>query len=201
MLFPAYYYCIFALILNLYLEKKFDKLELLGSKGGTWMRQNSDWQTATWITRGEKSVMQKKFGGGGCCSVTKSFSCSVVSDSLWPHGMQHARFPCPSPPPRACSKSCPLSQWCHPTISSFVIPFFYPQSFPASGSFPMSWLFTSGGQSTGASASASVLPMNIQDLFPLGLTGLISLLSKGRSRFLRLVMLIPPSTLILCQVM
>ena len=102
------------------------------------------------------------------------FSCSTVSDSLWAHEFQHVRVPCPSPSPGVCS--CPLSQWWHPTISYSVIPFSsYPQSFPASGSFPMSQLFTSGGQSIGASASASVLPMNIQDLFPLGLTGLISL--------------------------
>ena len=106
-----------------------------------------------------------------------------MSNSLRPHGQQHARLPSPSPSPGACSNSCPLSQWCHPTISSSVIPF--PsclQSFPASGSFLMSQLFTSGGQSIGASASASVLPMNIQDWFPLGLTGLISLQCKGFSR-------------------
>ena len=97
-----------------------------------------------------------------------------MSDSLWPHGLQHARLPCPSPTPRACSNSCPLSQWCHPTISSSVVPFSSClQSFPASGSFPMSQLFSSGGQSIGASA-ASVLPMNIQAWFPLELNGLIS---------------------------
>ena len=89
------------------------------------------------------------------------FSCSVVSDSLWPHGLQHTRLPCSSPSPGACSDSCPLSQWCHPTISSSVIPFSGLLSFPASGSFLMSQLFTSGSQSIGASASASVLPMNI----------------------------------------
>ena len=104
------------------------------------------------------------------------FSCSGVSSSSWLHRLQHARLPCPSPSPRACSNSCPLSQWCHPTISSSVTPFsFCLQSFPRLGSFPMSRLFTSGGQSIGASASASVLPVNIQDWFPLGLTGLISL--------------------------
>ena len=103
-------------------------------------------------------------------------------DSLWPHALQHARLPCPSPSPRVCSNSCPLSQWCHPTMSSSVVPFSScPQYFPASRSFPMSWLFASDGQSAGASASASVLPMNIQGWFPLGLTGLISLLSKGLS--------------------
>ena len=91
------------------------------------------------------------------------FSCSVVSDSLWSHGLQHARPPCPSPTPGVYPNPCPLSQWCHPTISSSVVPFSScPQSFPASGSFPMSQLFTSGGQSIGASASALVLPMNIQ---------------------------------------
>ena len=111
------------------------------------------------------------------------FSRSVVSDSLWPHESQHARPPCPSPTPRACSNSCPLSRWCHPTISSSVVPFScHLQSFPASGSFPMSPFSASGGQSIGVSASASVLPMNIQDWLPLGLTGLISLQSKGLSR-------------------
>ena len=111
------------------------------------------------------------------------FSRSVVSNSLWPHGLQHTRIPCPSPFPRAFSNSCPLSQWVHPTISSSVTPLSSClQSLPASGSFPVSWLFTSGGQSTGVSASALVPPMNIQDLFPLGLTGLISLQSKGLSR-------------------
>ena len=111
------------------------------------------------------------------------FSRSVVSNSLWPHEPQHARAPCPSPTPRVHPNPCPLCQWCHPTISSSVIPFSScPQSFPASGSFQMSQLFTSGGQSIGVSASASVLPMNIQDWFPLGWTGWISLLSKGPSR-------------------
>ena len=106
-----------------------------------------------------------------------------MCNSLQPHGLQHARLPCPSPTPRAYSHSCPSSRWCHRTISSSVIPFSSClQSFPSSGSFPMSQFFTSGGQSTGAWALASVLPMNIQDWFPLGLTGLISLLSKGLSR-------------------
>ena len=99
--------------------------------------------------------------------------------TLQPHGLQHTRPPCPSPTPRAYSNSCPLSQWCHPTISSSVIPFSSSlQSFPASGSFQRSQFFTSGGQSIGVSASASVLPMNIQDWFPLGWTGWISLQSK-----------------------
>ena len=113
------------------------------------------------------------------------FSCwhSIVSDSLWPHGLQHARSPCPLPSTEACSNLCALSRWCYPTISSSVVPFSsHLQSFPASGSFLMSQLFTWGGQSIGASASASVLPMNIQDLFPLRLTGQVSLPSKGLSR-------------------
>ena len=111
------------------------------------------------------------------------FSRLVVSNSLRHRGLHHTRFPCPSPSPRACSNSCPLSQWCHATISSSVVPFSSClQSFPASGSFPKSQLFTSGGQGIGVSASPSVLPMNIQDWFPLGLTSLISLQSKGLSK-------------------
>ena len=102
-----------------------------------------------------------------------------MSNFLRPHRLQHARLPCPSPTPRACSNSCPSCWWCHPTISSSVIPFsFCLQSFPAPGSFLMSQFFTPGGQRIGASASSSVLPMNIQDWFPLGLTGLISLLPR-----------------------
>ena len=112
-----------------------------------------------------------------CCSVTK------LCPTLWPHGVQHTRLPSPSLNPRACSSSCPSSQWCHPTTSSSVIPFSsWIQSFLASGSFLVSWFFGSGGQSIGASASTSVLPMNIQDWFPLELTGWISLQSKGLSR-------------------
>ena len=111
------------------------------------------------------------------------FSHSVVSNCSRPHGLQHARLPCPSPIPRACSNSCPSSQWCYPTILFSVIPFSSClHSFPVSGSFPMSQLFASSGQSIGVSASAPVLPINIQDWFPLGLTGLISLHSKGLSR-------------------
>ena len=106
----------------------------------------------------------------------KLFNHSVMSNSLWPHELQHTRLTCPSPSPGACSNSCPLCQWCHPTISPSVVSFsFCLQSFPASGSFPMSQFFASDGQSTGVSASAAVLPMNIQNWFPLGLTGLISL--------------------------
>ena len=122
------------------------------------------------------------------------FSHSVMSNSWRPYGLQHTRLPCPSPSPGVCSNSCPLIRWCHPTISSSVVPFSScPQSFEASGFFLMSQLFESGGQSTGTSASASVLPMNIQDCasvlpmniqdwFPLGLTSLISLQYKGLSR-------------------
>ena len=111
------------------------------------------------------------------------FSNEVMSDTLWLHELQQNRFPCPSLSLGVCLNSCPLSQWCHPTISSSVVPFSSClKSFPASGSFLMSWLFASGGQSIGASVSTSVLPMNIQGWFPLGLIGLISLLSKGLSR-------------------
>ena len=109
-------------------------------------------------------------------------SCSVVSDSLWPHGLQHAGLPCPTLTPGAYSNSCPSSWWCHPTISSSVIPFACLQSFLVSGSFPRSQFFKSGDQSIGVSSSASVLPMNIQDRFPLGWTGWISLQSKRLSR-------------------
>ena len=111
------------------------------------------------------------------------FGCSVVSDSLQPHESQHARPPCPSPTPGVYSNSYPSSRWCHPTISSSVIPFSScPQSFPASGSFQMSQLFASGGQSIRVSASASDLPVNIQDWSPLGWTSWISLQSKGLTR-------------------
>ena len=111
------------------------------------------------------------------------FSCSVLSDSLRLHGLQHARPPCPSPTPGVYSNPCPSSQWCHQTISSSVVPFASClQSFPASGSFPMSQLFTLGGQSIGISASASVPPMNTQDWSPSEWTGWISLQSKGLSR-------------------
>ena len=105
-----------------------------------------------------------------------------MSDSLQPQRLQHARLPCPSPTSGACSNSCPLSRWCQPTISSSVIPFSCLQSFPASGPFQMSQLFASGGQRIGVAASASVLPMTIQDWSPLGWTGWISLQSKGLSR-------------------
>ena len=115
------------------------------------------------------------------CSI--QFSRSVMSNSLWLRGLQHARLPCPSPTPGACSNSCLLSQWCHPTISSSVIPFSSClQSSIASGSFPVSQFLISGGPSIGVLASASVLLINIQDWFPLGWTGLISLQSQGLSR-------------------
>ena len=111
------------------------------------------------------------------------FSCSVVSDSLWPHGLQHTRPSCPSPTPGVYSNSCPLSQWYHPTISSSVVPSYsYLQSFPTSGSFQMSQFFPFCDQSIGVSASGSVLPMNIKDRFPLRLTCLTSFQSKGLSR-------------------
>ena len=116
-------------------------------------------------------------------SFSVQFSCSVVFDSLRPHESQHARPPCSSPTPRVHSNSCPSSWWCHPAISSSVIPFSScPQSLPASGSFPISQLFAWSGQSIGVSALASVLPMNTQDWSPLGWTGWTSLQSKGLSR-------------------
>ena len=118
-----------------------------------------------------------------CSWLSLQFSCSVMSDAWQPHEPQHTRPPCPSPTARSYSNSSPSSQWCHPTISSSVVPFSsLLQSFPASRSFQMSQLFASGGLSIGVSASTSVLPMNIQDWFPLGWTGWISLQSKGLSR-------------------
>ena len=111
------------------------------------------------------------------------FSCSVMSNFLRPHEPQHTRPPCPTPTPGVHPNPCPSSRWYHPTISSSVVPFSScPQSFPASGYFPMSQFFSSGGQSIGVSASTSVLPMNTQDWSPLGWTGWIALLSKGLSR-------------------
>ena len=120
------------------------------------------------------------------CGEGKTFYCFSVAQyrpNLQPHGLKHARLPCPSLSPRVCSNSYPLSRWCHPTISFSVILFSSClQSFPASGSFSVNWFFPAGSRSFEASVSASVLPMNIQDWFPLGLTGLISLQSKGLSR-------------------
>ena len=116
-------------------------------------------------------------------SKTVQFSSSVLSNSVQPHGLQHARPPCSSPTPGVYSNSCPLNRWCHPTISSCIVPFSSSlQSFPASGSFQMSQFFASGGQSIGVSAATSVLPKNTQDWSPLGWTGWISLQSKGFSR-------------------
>ena len=115
-------------------------------------------------------------------NIPVQFSCWVVSDSLRSHELQHARPPCPSPTPRVYSNSCLLSWWCHPTISSSVVPFSCLQSLPATRSFPVRQFFASGGQSIGVSSSASILPNNIQDWFPLGLTGWISLQSKRLSK-------------------
>ena len=129
----------------------------------------------------ESSTHGKDWCKPGDLSV--QFSRSVVSDSLQIHGLQHARPPCPSPTPRVYSNSCPSSRWCHPTISSSAVPFSScPQSLPASESFPMSQLFTRGGQSTGVSTLASFLPKNTQDWSPLEWTGWISLQSKGLAR-------------------
>ena len=122
-------------------------------------------------------------GGMGSIPGSVQFGLSVVSNSLQPHGLQHTRPPCPAPTPRVYPNSCPSSRWCHPTISSSIIPFSSClQSFPASGSFQTSLFFASGDQSIGVSTSASVLPMNTQDWSPLGWTGWISLQSKGLSR-------------------
>ena len=156
-------------------QQRFLRLEWVGSllqlQPGLWQHLSAAWsRMLQW--RDLKSL-----------SLIQLFCHSVVSNSLWPCGLQHARPPCPSPSPRACSNSCPLSQWCQPTVSSSVAPFsFCLQSFPASGSFPVSRLFTSGSQNIGASASASVHPRNIQGWFPLGMPGLISLLPKRLSR-------------------
>ena len=131
------------------------------------------------------SIQKTEIMASGSISSVQ-FSCLAMTDCLWPHGLQYARPPCPSPTPRIYSNSCPLSWWCHPTISSSVVPFSsHLQFFPVSGTFQMSQFFASGGQSIGVSASASILPMNIQDWFPLGWTGWISWQIDGES-FLRL---------------
>ena len=131
----------------------------------------------------EKTRILEKLKYNSFSSSSVQFSCSLMPDSLQPHGLQHDRPLCPSLTPRVYSNSCPLSRWCHQTMSSSFVPFSSClQSFQISGSFPMSHFFTLVGQSLGASASASVLPMNIQDWFTLGWTGWISLQSKGLSR-------------------
>ena len=153
-------------------------LQSMGSQ-----RVGHDW--ATELNCESMIILELKIREEGSvdCLSSVQLSHSVICDSLRPHGLQHARLPCPPPTPRAYSNSCPSSQWCHPTISSSVIPFSsHLQSFPASGSFPVSHFFASGGQSIGVSASVSFLPMNIQDWFPLEWTGWISLQSKGLSR-------------------
>ena len=143
----------------------------------------------TWINGENNSTecidfeMFEQFLEHNKCHIHVQFSLSVLSDSLQPHGMQHTRPPCPSPVPRVYSNSCPLSQWCHPIVSSSVIPFHSRlQCFPSSGSLQMSQLFALGGQSIGVSASTSVFPMNIQDWSLLGWIGWISLQFKGLSR-------------------
>ena len=134
------------------------------------------------------------------CRSAIMFSCSVVSDSLQPNGLQHTRLPCPSLSPGVCSNSCQLSQKCHPTTSSSVTTFYScPPSFQASGSFPVSWPFASGDQSFGVSASASVLSLNIQGCFPLGLTDLISLLSKWKWKALHRVWLFATPWTVVCR--
>ena len=150
---------------------------------------NGEWRQNNRKSRYKNSRAMKKHKCV-CVFLTKNYSLSeissvhsVVSDSLRPHGLQQARLPCPSPTPGAYSNSCPLSWWCHPTISSSVIPVSSClQSCPASGSFSVSQFFPSGGQSFGVSASSSVHPMNIKDWFPLGWTGWISLQPGGLSR-------------------
>ena len=152
------------------------------SRGSSWPR---DWTCVSCSSCIAGRFFMAEPPGKPWDTGSVQFSHSVMSDSLWPHELQHARPPCPSPTPRAYPNLCPLSWWCHPTTSSSVIPFSScPQSFPASGSFQMSQLFTSGGQSIGVSASTSVPPMNTQDWFLLGWTGWISLQSKELSRSL-----------------
>ena len=140
----------------------------------------TSWETLSQNHPAKLCTFECKFLRTNVSIVVQSLS---RSNCWWPHRLQQARLPCPLPSPGVCTNSCPLSQWCHPAISSSVSPFSpCPQSFPAAGSFPMSQLFLSGGQSTGASASASILPMNIQSWFPSGLNVLIFLLSKRFSR-------------------
>ena len=151
------------------------------------VRESYYWGVHPWEkhTTGEFIPKPESYGNWSFQFSSVQFRYSVVSDSLRPHESQHTRLPCPSPTPGVDSNSCPSSWWCHPAISSSVVPFSScPQSFPASGSFPISQLFAWGGQSIGVSASASVLPMNTQDWSPLGWTVWISLQSKGLSRVL-----------------
>ena len=137
----------------------------------------------SWEIDGDRKLSPRTYKTRIYSVISFRFSCSVVFDYLQPHGLQHTRLLCPSPTPGAYSNSCPLSRWCHPTISSSVIPFSScPQSFPTSGFFPMSQFFALGGQNIGVSTLASVHPVNIQDCFPLEWTGWISLQSKGLSR-------------------
>ena len=152
------------------------------AKAGSHRLQTYDVR-ATWRPSIHKTLCRHCLPGNFPSISSVQFSCSVVSDFLQPHGPQHARPPCPSPTPGVHPNPCPLSWWYHPAISSSVVPFSSsPQSFPASGSFLTSQLFTSGGQSIGVSASTSVLPKNIQDWFPLGWTGWISSQTKRLSR-------------------
>ena len=147
----------------------------------------SAFEYTIWVGHNFSSKEQASFNFMAAVTIWSDFqfSCSVVSNSLRPYGLKDARLPCSSHTPGTCGNSCPSSRWCHPTISSSVIPFSSCfQSFPAWGSFLVSQLFTSGSQSIGVSASASVLPMNIKDWFPLRLPGLISLQSKGLSSIL-----------------
>ena len=146
---------------------------------GIFLTQGSNLHLLLWQA---DSLLLSHLGSPYTSISSVQFSRSVVSDSLRPHGLHHTRPPCLSPTPRAYSNLCPSSRWCHLTISSSVIPFSWLQSFPASGSFQMSQFFTWDGQNIGVSASASVLPMNIQDWFPLGWTGWIALQSKGLTR-------------------
>ena len=137
--------------------------------GWPFLYWSQEWNSWLGGLRAQKGLVN--FGARYRAIGHSQFS-SLMSDSLWPHGLKHTRLPCPSPTPGPYSNSCPLLQWCHPTISSSINPFSScPQSLPASGSFQMSQFFASGGQSIRVSASASVLPMNIQDWFPLGWTG------------------------------
>ena len=171
-LFIAFYLCIWKFYQNL---QMFEREEALLNSV-----LSHRWQTVctSFLTAKEMGVSAAPYDTLVGNSVW--FSCSVMSDSLRPHGLQHARPPCPSSTPGVYPNSCPVSQWCRPTISSSVVPFSScPQSFPASGSFRMSQLFTSDGQSIGVSASTSVLPVNTQDWSPLEWTSWISLQSKG----------------------